>query len=177
MKSRSYLARSLISLRGKKGVSPLIATILLIAFAVALGAVVMNWGSKYVDQQTRDTGTKTQTDIKCVSEPSMEIYEISDAPQLCYNNVTNAIDFVLQNTGTVKIQDLEVSVLGNKSQQFTDTNVSLELGRFRRMNVSYDKTVFGAIDTIEFQPSIKIGSKDVLCVKNSLAKTDVPVCT
>ena len=28
----------------KKGVSPLIATVLLISFAVALGAVVMNWG-------------------------------------------------------------------------------------------------------------------------------------
>ena len=28
----------------KKGVSPLIATILLIAFAVALGTVIMNWG-------------------------------------------------------------------------------------------------------------------------------------
>ena len=31
-------------IKNKKGVSPLIATILLIAFAVALGAVVMSWG-------------------------------------------------------------------------------------------------------------------------------------
>ena len=28
----------------KRGVSPLIATVLLISFAVALGAVVLNWG-------------------------------------------------------------------------------------------------------------------------------------
>lgn len=31
---------------GKKGMSPLIATILLMAFAVALGAVIMNWSTK-----------------------------------------------------------------------------------------------------------------------------------
>lgn len=32
-------------MRGKKGMSPLIATILLMAFAVALGAVIMNWST------------------------------------------------------------------------------------------------------------------------------------
>ena len=32
-------------MKGKKGMSPLIATILLMAFAVALGGMIMNWSS------------------------------------------------------------------------------------------------------------------------------------
>jgi len=35
-------------LSGRRGISPLIATVLLIAFAVALGAVVMNFGRTLV---------------------------------------------------------------------------------------------------------------------------------
>lgn len=33
----------------KKAVSPLVATILLIVFALALGTVVMNWGKVYIE--------------------------------------------------------------------------------------------------------------------------------
>ena len=33
----------------KKGISPLIATVLLMAFAVALGGMIMNWTSKITD--------------------------------------------------------------------------------------------------------------------------------
>ncbi len=34
----------------KKGISPLIATILLIAFALIIGAVTMNWGKAYAEK-------------------------------------------------------------------------------------------------------------------------------
>jgi len=37
-------------MRGKKALSPLIATVLLVAFAVALGAVVMSWTSGSGDE-------------------------------------------------------------------------------------------------------------------------------
>ncbi|MBS3158744.1 hypothetical protein J4206_05650 [Candidatus Woesearchaeota archaeon] len=37
---------------GKRGISPLIATVLLVAFAVALGAVVMNWAKGVEEAET-----------------------------------------------------------------------------------------------------------------------------
>jgi flagellin-like protein len=36
----------------KKGLSPLIATLLLVIFAIALGSIVMSWGKEYVEQAT-----------------------------------------------------------------------------------------------------------------------------
>lgn len=161
---------------GKRAVSPLIATVLLIAFAVALGAVVMNWGSKYVDQTARDAGQKSSTDIKCVSEPSLEIYEINKNPKLCFNNKTNVIDFVVQNTGSIKVEGIQLNILGNKTQKFVEINSSVNIGRFQKFNITYDKTTYGEVDSIEFQPKIKVGGKDILCVKSSLVKTDVPLC-
>jgi len=48
---------------GKRGISPLIATVLLVAFAVALGAVVMNWakGVEETDTSASQVGAATST--------------------------------------------------------------------------------------------------------------------
>lgn len=37
-------------LRNKKALSPLIATLLLLAFALVIGTATMNWGKSYVDK-------------------------------------------------------------------------------------------------------------------------------
>ena len=48
----------------KKGVSPLIATILLIAFAVALGSVVMNWGLNLSLGKSSDKCSRVEIKIR-----------------------------------------------------------------------------------------------------------------
>ncbi|MBI2139848.1 hypothetical protein HYU14_02910 [Candidatus Woesearchaeota archaeon] len=35
--------------RGKKALSPLVATLILVVFALAIGTVTMNWGKAYVE--------------------------------------------------------------------------------------------------------------------------------
>ena len=54
----------------KKGMSPLIATVVLIAFAVALGAVIMNISSSVVEQNTNMT-------YKC-ADLSFTVHKSSD---------------------------------------------------------------------------------------------------
>ena len=49
----------MLVITSKKAVSPLIATIILIAFAVALGAVVMNIGKGYVEDIPEPAGKDT----------------------------------------------------------------------------------------------------------------------
>ncbi|MBI2137962.1 hypothetical protein HYU13_00075 [Candidatus Woesearchaeota archaeon] len=40
--------------RGKRAVSPLVATLMLVIFAVAIGTVTMNWGKTYVESIKTD---------------------------------------------------------------------------------------------------------------------------
>lgn len=49
----------------KKGISPLIATVLLIGFTVALFVVVMTWGSGFVRDMTTSTESSTKAALKC----------------------------------------------------------------------------------------------------------------
>ena len=58
----------------KKALSPLIATILLVAFAIALGTIVMGWGKDYVTK----LGDIEQTPIteKQICEDPLVILQI-----------------------------------------------------------------------------------------------------
>ena len=52
----------------RKGVSPLIAAVLLIVFTVAIGAVVLNWMTSYTKQTTNKAGTDTSSTIECAKQ-------------------------------------------------------------------------------------------------------------
>ena len=55
-------------MKRKKGMSPLIATVLLIGFAVALAALVMTWGLDFIKGQTGNVDTSTDQALKCVNQ-------------------------------------------------------------------------------------------------------------
>ena len=59
--------------RQKKGMSPLIATVLLIGFAVALAALVMTWGLDFIKGQTGRVDDSTQQALLCVNELDFKI--------------------------------------------------------------------------------------------------------
>ncbi len=58
---------------GKKGMSPLIATILLMAFAVALGAVIMNWSSSLPEEGVDCSTVRLQTQSFCIDDGILKI--------------------------------------------------------------------------------------------------------
>ncbi len=63
--------------RNKKGISPLIATVLLIGFAVALAAVVMTWGLDFIKSTADATESQTQNTLICASDLSFAISDVN----------------------------------------------------------------------------------------------------
>lgn len=51
----------------KKGISPLIATVLLIGFTIVLAALVMRWGGTLFKTTTQTTGCESQGRLQCTS--------------------------------------------------------------------------------------------------------------
>lgn len=87
----------------KKGISPLIATVLLIGFSVALAAVVMTWGLDYVKNTQQNVGDKTQQFLKC----SDLNFEISDVD--CAND-----EVTVQNNANIDIANVTLRMyVGN----------------------------------------------------------------
>ena len=81
--------------RSKKAMSPLIATVLLIAFAVALGAMIMNW-SAGIEPGVEGSFTEC------------EGLSLTTTKNICYSN--NALQFTLKNDGGGRISAVSIHI-------------------------------------------------------------------
>lgn len=75
----------------RKGISPLIAAVLLIVFTVAVGSLIMNWMTSYTKSTTENAGTGTQNTVDCAKQ----IVDVSDI-KVNSDNVT----ILVQNLGS-----------------------------------------------------------------------------
>ena len=61
----------------KKGISPLIATVLIIGFTVALAALVISWGGGFIRGTTEETELSASQSVKCITELNFRIKNVS----------------------------------------------------------------------------------------------------
>lgn len=161
----------------RKAVSPLIATVLLIAFAVALGAVVMNWGRGYVDDTTQFASEKSAKEIRCSMDISIKFIEFDDEKQICLDNGTDTINFTLQNSGTVQVEGIKIQAIGNSSIVDQDINRSLPIAGILKDYINYSLSGNGSLKQIRVTPMIKVEGSKMLCAQNVLVKEDVGICS
>ncbi|MBI2647323.1 hypothetical protein HYW99_02505 [Candidatus Woesearchaeota archaeon] len=156
----------------KRGVSPLIATILLIAFAVALGSVVMNWGLNL---------NLGKSDDKCINV-ELKIRNIG-VNEVCFGGIgaNGYINFILDNTGAIDINGVAIWIIGDKATRLFDLdNIVIQKNTLFTKNdkeISYDFTAYGNIKQIQFIPKIKIEQTIEVCPKNSVKADKIGVCT
>ncbi|MBW2976682.1 hypothetical protein KY347_04510 [Candidatus Woesearchaeota archaeon] len=155
----------------KRGVSPLIATVLLISFAVALGAVVMNWGSNFDLLKEEDV---------CY-DINLKLRNLNGA-EVCYSGSGKSryIHFILDNKGNADVNGLGLWITGEKGTKLLDFNdFSIERGtllEIRDNTVEYDFNAYGAIKHIQFIPKVKTEDSIEICVRNSVKAEKVEVC-
>jgi flagellin-like protein len=98
----------------KKAVSPLIATVLLIAFAVALGAIVMNWGESFVreTQTTAEEGSEGRLDCTLMVD-----FEAVNAKYYENDGQKNGTFTVLiRNSGDRQIEEFVAQIFTNTTR-------------------------------------------------------------
>ena len=173
----SRLPKQGILLSGKKGVSPLIATVLLIAFAVALGAVVMNWGRGYVEDTAEFASKTSSREVQCSTEIDLEIIKIGGKKQVCVDNGTNTVNFTIQNSGSVEVKGIRIQAIGNTSSIASLVmNESFETAVPKRKYMNYSYTGNGSVSQVRFTPLIEVDEAKVWCAQNVLKVEDVTIC-
>ena len=166
----------------KKGVSPLIATVLLIAFAVALGAVVMNWGRGYVEDTQDFARERSDAEITCTTDISLDVVEIDLTKQFCINSTTDPanVSMVLENRKNRDINRLEVRVIAGNGVPYTaniGNNTELDAGEARYFSFEHNQTEFGDIRQISITPVINLAGSDVACSSNQLRLIGIKDCS
>lgn len=116
----------------KKGISPLIGTVLLIGFTIGLAILIFSWGTKFGTELTEETGEKAKTQISCIYDVKVEISGGSVA--------NNAVSFFIENKaekdlssyivrliktdGTVIRKELSETIVGYDKKKIVIENIT-----------------------------------------------------
>ncbi|MFH1850076.1 MAG: archaellin/type IV pilin N-terminal domain-containing protein [archaeon] len=155
-------------MRDKRAVSPLIATVLLIAFAVALGAVVMNWGKTQVEGH--------MVESQACEGVSLSWYKRNEIEQVCYRD--DLVAFSVESGPRADIDDVKMIIDGENDIIIKESVFSSQLIRadVKKATVPYDVSVNGKVLQIKLTPKMKTADKEMLCTENALVKYDPPRC-
>lgn len=168
----------------KKGVSPLIATVLLIAFAVALGAVVMSWGKGYVTDLQDSAKDSSDSSMICTSDVNPSIVQVDRIDQICLNrtdpsSTENTVYAIVQNSPRRDVERFEARVIGLDSKVPVTIDLanesSLDNGASRLMTIVYNNSI-GDPALVALTPVILYGGDEIRCNDNDLSAIDIRTC-
>ncbi|MFT4326723.1 MAG: archaellin/type IV pilin N-terminal domain-containing protein [Candidatus Woesearchaeota archaeon] len=146
----------------KKGVSPLVATILLIAFAVSIGAVIMNWTA---------TAQGVSTNSGVCEE--VKIAVLSSENAFCLDRDAREIILNIEN-GPVRIDGVRFSYSGTSSR-FQDIDGVIEPAVLQRITVAYNPSVEGEPQSVKVVPYVMQTDK-VFCNERGISMSQIPDC-
>ena len=151
----------------------MIATVLLIAFSIALGAVVMSWGETYIEQKAEFVQGYQETVSTCDSV-SFEVIKIREVLQVCTRG--NNIEVLVGNGPAVEIKDFSARLIGSGGAKVVESVMLQSL-----LPDAVDKIIVanpgvGVLSQLKLTPKIMVGEKTIACPKASVVIEEFRQC-
>ncbi|MBM3200018.1 hypothetical protein FJZ53_03695, partial [Candidatus Woesearchaeota archaeon] len=109
----------------KRGISPLIATVLILGFVIVVAVIIMLFGKEFVEKSTQRADVQSDKDMSCVNDV---IYEIKSA---CYSDKgSSRIKILIFNNGNKDLRKFYVRFY-ESSSKVTDRAVAPEGGSIK----------------------------------------------
>lgn len=157
----------------RRGVSPLVATLLLIALSVALGAAVMSWGEDYIEEKAEFVQGVQETVTTC-DLVSFSVITISGVQQLCQDGTT--VRGLIDNGPDADIADLHARVVGKNGISVQESVLGKPLPRGSATPIVFSTGDLGALAQVKLTPKTIIGGKPVVCGKQALLVENILPC-
>lgn len=144
-----------VKMINKKAISPMIATVLMVAFAIVLAILVWFWYSGVMDDYTNKPGLTGQQ--SCAQEVD---FTLGSATM-----VGTDISFEIENKGSVDINKFKVIITGD-SLVTVDTSTGVLQASTIPLSVPFDSSAIGTPTKIEVMPIIVIQGQVSICDEN-----------
>jgi flagellin-like protein len=168
----------------KKAISPLIATVMLIAFTMVLGAIVMNFTHQSTTELTETTSNRIERGLKCSLDLSIRVLEIGGQVFACYNRSgSDNFEIVVENQGSQSAEGVRIFLLDYNENPKT-ADVFRSLGAHNRTKYNISASLTDANTQFTFPPTkvlvspiIEHGSNSVdICTDNRIDLDEVEEC-
>jgi len=154
----------------KKGISPLIATILIVGFTIVLAALVMRWTGTFFTTTTTETSEASEVAITCVSNIQFSVQNS------CIEG--NKIKLLLKNEGQ-DIQSFIVQVAGGEAQT-TETLTGLAIYSSDNFIANYTSIPYTSlpneIERVKIFPKILVNGEEQVCSEINYVPSNLKTC-
>lgn len=152
-------------INNKKGISPLIATVLLIGFAISIAILVWFWYGNIIKEQAEKTGATSEGKLACASEVK---YRVKNS---CYKSAENPSDpdeyqvlLTIENKGS-NIDDLRIRIEGSLNTETISLGILIAETETKQTSAQYNNSKIGTINKIVIQPIIFRQNTPVVCTE------------
>lgn len=146
----------------KRGISPLIATVLLLGFTVALAAVIMTWGTGFTKKMQEQTEETANIQMTCATDVVFDIKSVTKSGSDIYN-------ILVSNDGKEPIKKWKIRFYENAATVKLSTTdpIVKEISAFGLDTITATPAAgLTGVRKVEVIPIISKGGKDVVCSQN-----------
>ncbi|MBW2986491.1 hypothetical protein KY333_03915 [Candidatus Woesearchaeota archaeon] len=161
-------------LHSKKGVSPLVATILLILFSIVLGAVVMSWGEAYIEEKAEFVKGAQETVAGC-DAAYINIIKVSGELEICYKD-DDILEVWIENGPTTELYDIHARIVGTEKATTRDSILIEPLRPADARKVMFRFEPVGFIRQVKLTPIIMRAGTLTPCVQKAITVENVHPC-
>jgi len=145
----------------KKGISPLIATVLILGFTVALAAIIMNWGTKFTKDIQTSTSESATANIACSQDVTFSVSGV------CKDAISGTYKITVANDGKAELKLFKVRLYRDSTNALGGDSTGVPIPSFGIASInSPSPGTLTSIKKIDLTPVITINAKDVPCSAN-----------
>ncbi|MBL7100474.1 MAG: hypothetical protein ISS23_00805 [Nanoarchaeota archaeon] len=156
----------------KRGISPLIATVLILGFTIALAAIIMNWAGVFTKKMTEGTEETANVQIICATEVIFDLESVcvdtNDYKLLVSNDGARDIDsFIIRYyAGADTVEQQTHTFTGGLAQFAIESALSGGGDPTLTTTAGAGTTKIDNVNKIEMIPVATIGGKSTTCASN-----------
>lgn len=151
----------------KKGISPLIATILLVAFVIVIAILIWFWWNNVVRTTAEKFGHESTGQWICTNDVEVSVSNPSCNP-IPAELGNYSVEFEADNLGTYDVAYFKARFDGSEGSSAINTQLGLSQGAISSFGVEVDTAETGTLQTLEVIPAIKVDGLDSFCTDKSV---------
>jgi flagellin-like protein len=160
--------------RNRRAITPLVATILLVAFSVGLGALVMSWGEEYIEEKAEFVQGTAEVKSGC-DAAKIDIIKIGGQSQICF--AADGIQLWLDNGPDIDLYNIHARIAGQNAVDVKEEILAEPLLKANAVKtvIPYDRTI-GAVLQLKLTPKIWTGRDVAICSQSAINVERIPPC-
>ncbi len=158
----------------RRAITPLVATILLVAFSVGLGALVMSWGEEYIEEKAEFVQGTAEVKSGC-DAAKIDIIKIGGQAQICLG--PEGIQLWLDNGPDIDLYNIHARIAGQNGVDVKEEILPEPLlkANAAKTTIPYDRSI-GALLQVKLTPKIWTGRDVAICSQSAVTVERIPAC-